>query len=230
MIFFDLDDTMMDHLASQRHAVHVFHREHSDLFFTESADEFLHRWHELTERHLDRYFAGEVSLQESRRARMRELYGHAGHAIGDADADTVFTRHLQHYRDGWTLFDDALPSLRALERRRLGVITNGTADQQLDKLQTMKLRDRFETVVISGDVGFAKPRPEIFAEAVRRAGLPTQACVYIGDKLAVDAEGATAAGMRGVWLDRRRQRTGNETVPVVGSLTEFVELIASWGK
>jgi putative hydrolase of the HAD superfamily len=63
-------------------------------------------------------------------------------------------------------------------------------------------------VLTSDQLGVAKPAPSAFELACGRLGVPARAGVYIGDQLEVDALAATAAGLRGIWLNRR-----DETVP-----------------
>jgi putative hydrolase of the HAD superfamily len=48
----------------------------------------------------------------------------------------------------------------------------------------------------------AKPEAEIFRLACERLGVQPAEAAHVGDRLDLDAEGATAAGLRGVWLDR----------------------------
>jgi putative hydrolase of the HAD superfamily len=57
-------------------------------------------------------------------------------------------------------------------------------------------------VVISAEVGAAKPDPAIFERALAVAGVPAQEAVHVGDTADVDMAGALAAGVRGIQLDR----------------------------
>lgn len=54
-----------------------------------------------------------------------------------------------------------------------------------------------DEVVLSGDVGLAKPDPRIYRYAARLLGLEPGQCVFVDD-LAVNIRGAVAAGMVGV--------------------------------
>lgn len=56
--------------------------------------------------------------------------------------------------------------------------------------------------------GSGKPDPRVFAEACRRLGTDPARTAYVGDELDVDARGALAAGLVGVWLDRPGTRRG----------------------
>jgi HAD superfamily hydrolase (TIGR01509 family) len=55
----------------------------------------------------------------------------------------------------------------------------------------------FDVVVVSGDVGLAKPAAEIYRLTAERLGLATSECVFVDD-LAINVRGAAAAGMVGV--------------------------------
>lgn len=87
----------------------------------------------------------------------------------------------------------------------MGVISN--FDPRLNTLLTnMKLRRYFSFVLTSYDVGFEKPRPEIFNEAVRVCGINdinSRECLHIGDNLAKDYYGATGCGWQAVLLNAR---------------------------
>jgi putative hydrolase of the HAD superfamily len=71
-------------------------------------------------------------------------------------------------------------------------------------------------------VGAAKPDPAIYLEGVRRLGTGAAETLYVGDNRLLDADGSTAAGLLGVWLNR-----GGEPAPgfegrEVGSLLELL--------
>ena len=105
--------------------------------------------------------------------------------------------------DAWRIYDDVLPALDELATVgiRLAVISNW--DERLHPLlERLKLRGFFEVVIVSCEVGFAKPSPVIFQMALRRLGLPTGAVLHVGDSRREDTEGARAAGLRAWHLDR----------------------------
>lgn len=87
-------------------------------------------------------------------------------------------------------------------RYRLAVISNfdhgPTVEMALD---THGIRCRFEAVVVSADVGWRKPRPEIFAETLQRLNLEPADAIFVGDTPEVDVVGAQAAGMDVIWID-----------------------------
>jgi putative hydrolase of the HAD superfamily len=96
----------------------------------------------------------------------------------------------------WVPYETVIPALEELKRRglRLGVISNWDPSAR-SLLARHGLERFFEQVVLSSEVGFEKPRPEIFQKALERAGVAAADCLYIGDNYYDDAKGSRQAGM-----------------------------------
>jgi HAD superfamily hydrolase (TIGR01509 family) len=105
--------------------------------------------------------------------------------------------------EGWAVYPDAFDILNALrdQRYKLGIVSNWPATLD-NALRRSGLRDYFPVVVGSGNVGYAKPHPQIFKIAADRLGVKTDEALYIGDSIEYDVAGALAAGMDVVLLDR----------------------------
>ena len=223
VIFFDLDATLLDHdAAAKAGATKVYETYRPS--FKEDLETFLLRWDTVSEK----YFQSnspylKLTTEERRRARAREIFSHP---LSDNEADARFQVYLDTYESRWELFPDSLPCLRSLKGRPLGLITNGEKEQHRSKIQKMDLRPYFSTVIISGEVGCAKPERAIFELAAKKAGVAIEDCFYIGDRLNTDALGSQQAGMKGIWLDRKGKWNGkNVGVPVIKTLAELPELL-----
>jgi len=225
-VFFDIDATLVDHDKAAEMAASKFLQHFAHLLPYSHEAKFLKAWHEVSDRHNDLYFRGEVSLIEQRRNRMRELFAHAEPVLSGEEADTRFQVYLEHYESNWNLFDDVLPCLDSLTRIPLGLISNGDLEQQLRKLKQTNLDGRFSTIMVSSEIGVSKPKPEIFLEACRRAGVSPESCIYVGDRLDVDALASRAVGMKGVWLNRKELPMPNLSVPVISTLSELERCLA----
>ena len=150
----------------------------------------------------------------------------------DEAAAQIAARTFGHLsRETYALFDDAGELLESakLARVRLALVTNGASDTQREKLCALDIEHRFDAVVISGEVGVAKPDPAAFEIALTRLAVPREGVWHVGDSLTADVVGAKAAGLAAVWLNRRRRVRG-EVDPVpdreIGSLSDLVTLLA----
>ncbi len=102
------------------------------------------------------------------------------------------------------LFDEAIEVVTAVQQRALtGLITNGPSQIQREKLQRLGIADLFPIVLISEEVGVAKPDARIFRLALQQAGLPPSEAAFVGDNPEVDVRGAQAAGLLSVWCNRQ---------------------------
>lgn len=220
-VLFDLDGTLMDHDAARDAAIAV----HAP---AAPADE----WRRLEAVHYDEYAVGRCSFQEQRRRRVRGIHAAMDRAEPADDAcDAWFAAYLERYRAGWAAFDDVLPALAALAQAlpdvRLGIVTNGEGEPQRAKLAAIGLTDRFPVFVASADVGMRKPDAEIFLHACERLGVAPEQAAHVGDRLDLDAQGAAAAGLRGIWLDRAGAGDAPAGIVRIGGLHELAAAVAS---
>ncbi|MEA2278303.1 MAG: hypothetical protein QOC78_3263 [Solirubrobacteraceae bacterium] len=110
---------------------------------------------------------------------------------------------------------EALARLRA-GGARLAVVSNWDVSLH-DVLERTGLRPLVDAVVISAEVGVAKPQPAIFHAALERLGATAADALHVGDSLELDVAGARAAGLRAV-LVARDGEPPREGVPTVSSL------------
>lgn len=94
-------------------------------------------------------------------------------------------------------FPDTVPTLLKLRDRgyRLGVITDGIAVKQWEKLIRLGVQHFFHSVVISGDAGSEKPDLRLFETAIVKAGCSPDEAMMVGDRIDKDIKGANDAGM-----------------------------------
>jgi putative hydrolase of the HAD superfamily len=235
VVLFDLDDTLFAHRAAVASGVTAYLRTTDRLADVDDPSAEVARWYLLEELHYHRYLSGEISYLEQRRARARGFTEPFGIPLDDdAEADEWFASYLVGYENAWMLHDDALRCLDALAPLSLGVITNGERPFQQRKLDRCGLTPYMEHIIASGEVGFTKPDPRIFAAACERFGVEPGDAMYVGDRFATDALGAAAAGLTGVWLDRagaaspaQRDEARAAGVHIIRSLDEVLGLAAA---
>jgi putative hydrolase of the HAD superfamily len=117
-------------------------------------------------------------------------------------------------------YPDSVPGLRALRERGLTLVIASNWDCSLPEwLRPPGLLDLVDGVVTSADVGTAKPDPLVFRRALEVAGVGPDEAVHVGDSLDTDVEGARAAGVRAVLVQRHGEPpAGVETVRSLADL------------
>lgn len=219
----DVDDTLVDYANSTRAGLRALL----------GADDAWADWCAVTERFYPRFTSGEIDFDTMRRQRTKEFFAIRGELLDDGEVVAREERRMAAVQHAWQLFDDALPCLRALRDRglRLAAVTNAAGQHQRGKLRALGLDAAFDALVISGEVGVAKPEAEIFHAACAALGVRVGQAVHVGDRLDLDAEGAHAAGLHGVWLDRSRcgVTAGHGRVTVISGLYELPGLVAHLG-
>lgn len=225
VIFFDIDETLINQRKAEAAALSRFLDVYGErLPRAYSVPEFCRLWRALRERHAPRFLDGSISFAEHRRRRIRELFAVTEPRLTDREADARFAVYLEEYRHSWSLFPDVLPCLDRLADFPLGIISNGNAEQQRFKLARTGIAERFQFIVVSETVGAAKPGCAIFERACALAGLDADECVHVGDRLDADARSSTAAGFRGIWLDRHAEESP-EDVEAIRSLRELPDCL-----
>ena len=83
---------------------------------------------------------------------------------------------------------------------KLGIVTNGDHDLQMNKLRLLNFDGFVDEIVISGDVGVQKPDTKPFEVMSEKLGLPPSELLYVGDNPLNDVEGSRNAGYTPVWV------------------------------
>lgn len=164
-----------------------------------------------------------------------EAWSRALRACGcddDSLARLARDTHRRHERETIRLFDDVQELFTWLSRTGLplALITNGASDTQRDALRVLGIEQRFGAVVISGEVGVAKPDAAVFGLAIEKLGVNPANVWHVGDSLRVDVAGAKAAGLTAVWLNRNRLpwKEGDPRPDYeIQSLTELAGLLSA---
>ncbi|GLB37510.1 putative HAD-hyrolase-like [Lyophyllum shimeji] len=143
--------------------------------------------------------------------------------------------HRFSSKEGYRAYDDALPALHAL-RQGLNVHTAAVsnADSRIRLvLQDLGFRDEVDAVVLSEEVGFEKPSPEIFLQALSKVNssrsqnpIAPEECLHVGDEIDSDYEGALAANMKALLL-RRAGRDGEQAHKPPQELSSRVQVVGN---
>jgi putative hydrolase of the HAD superfamily len=189
---------------------------------------------EVTEEQAGRGFAAEIAyyldhhLDGSDRARLERLRDRCAEemhkALGVPELDHATARRAMLGALEFTPYPDVLPALGDLRERGLTlVIASNWACSLPDWLRPTGILELVDGVVTSAEVGAGKPDPRVFERALQMAGAEPAEALHAGDKVDNDVEGAAAAGVRGVLV----QREGHPPpgIEAVASLRELAALL-----
>ncbi len=225
-IFFDLDRTLWDFDAAAEVAFErIYEKYNLKSLGIPSAHEFHEVYHPLNEQLWVQYRADKITKDDLNRTRFVLPLEHYG--IHDTD----LADHLSEDYVYWSprivrLVPGTMELLEYLKPKyHLHLITNGFQEVQHTKLSGSGLEPYFETLTVSEEVGVKKPNPEIFHYALRKAGAKAEDSLMIGDEMAVDIDGARAAGMDTLLFHPTEDRVEGECTYEVRSLMEIIGLL-----
>jgi putative hydrolase of the HAD superfamily len=114
--------------------------------------------------------------------------------------------------------------LRNLSKKyKLGMISNSIHFTPREIVAERGWGKYFSAVVVSRDVGFRKPRPEIFRYALSLLGVDAAETLHVGDRVDADVEGALAVGMIPILIGKGRATTWGGCV--IGNICELPTLL-----
>jgi HAD superfamily hydrolase (TIGR01549 family) len=125
---------------------------------------------------------------------VRALYGRAA---PEAEIAEIIRVRLETFVEATEATVEVMGLLERLhDRRRLGVLSNyPDGDAIRRSLGKTGLARHLDAVVVSGDIGFAKPHPLPFTTILRELDLPPEHVLFVGDNWLADIQGAKRAGM-----------------------------------
>jgi YjjG family noncanonical pyrimidine nucleotidase len=202
-VLFDLDHTLLDSDTSETLAFEAALR-------TAGLDE-PHR-HRADYDRINRALwaaveEGAVTPDHVRTARFEQL-------VAETRLDTDPLALADAFVDGLGRFGELYPGvpavLDALSRRAsLALVTNGLSEVQRARVERLALSRYFDAVVISAEVGSAKPAPGIFDIAFEQLGHPPRSStLMVGDSLTSDIRGGAAYGIATCWYNPHRRQPG----------------------
>ena len=90
-------------------------------------------------------------------------------------------------------------------------------------LEKYDMRKLFDDIVLSCDVGMVKTNPRMFEQALERNGLTKEAVVMVGDSIESDVNGALAAGITPILIDRQDKREFEHKIQDLTQLKESIK-------
>jgi 2-haloacid dehalogenase len=219
-LLFDADDTLFDFPKAEANAL-KWTLEQAGLAFQ---PEFFALYSRFNQQVWGEFERGEVTSAELRVRRFRLFFDEAHLS---ADPQVVSPLYLRNLALGIDLLPSAEEVVRALKGLyHLGLVTNGLKDVQRPRLEHSALRDCFEKVFISEEVGAAKPSRDYFDAVFREIGQPPKASVLlIGDSLTSDMRGGVDYGIDTCWYNPKGKTTELPVTYQISRLQSLLDLL-----
>jgi len=206
-IFFDVDDTLYDHLAPFRQAVEEIAAP-SASFSYEEAYHRLRYYSDILSLELGGACAMEAgaATEGMRRRRFQLALAEFGIELTAEKASAMQAAYMDcQYQI--ELFPGARELIEQLSEagHLVGLITNGAGEHQQKKIDALELDSLIppHRQFISGNCGWDKPDKRLFEHVNAKTGTVAEQCVYIGDSWRNDVIGASNAGWTSVWFNHR---------------------------
>lgn len=195
-LLFDLDGTLFDYDAAEKAAFeHVFidHNIHCQ-------DHYLSTYREVNHKIWADFEKGLISQEEIKTQRFRIL---AEELNLDYDPVSFSRKYLRFLSEGTQLMDGAEHILaQAAENYQCVLVTNGLKEVQRPRISASTIKKYFSEVIISEEIGFAKPDPRFFDTTFDRIGYPLkEEVLIIGDSLTSDMKGGHIYNIGTCWFN-----------------------------
>jgi putative hydrolase of the HAD superfamily len=208
-ILFDLDDTLYDLRSYWSGRLH------------QALDNVLARYPHFDRDELVRAAIAEKVYIERLSAFLR--------APGVDDEELIASAQEVFARDWFArlvLYDDAPHTLAALRPRfKLGLVTNGPSRMQRPKIEQFRLVEYLDLLIVSEEVGVAKPDPAIFQVAIEQLEVRASETLFVGDSVEFDMRGALAAGLPFVWMNPRHEALPDGLPAPLAEIRQLRQLI-----
>lgn len=222
-VLFDLDDTLFDFHKAEKIALTktLVH------FGIDPTEETLALYSTINAAHWKRLELGEISREEVKVGRYRELFETIGVECDPVKATAYYESMLAigHY-----FMPGAPELLEELYRKyRLYIVSNGTSKVQEGRIGSSGIAKYMDGIFISQILGANKPDKQFFD--ICFAEIPDfslSETVIIGDSLSSDIKGGINAGITTVWFNPKGIENDNDIKPdyTIKELSEVPGLLS----
>ena len=202
----DADNTLFDFDRGEKQAIH----QTLQAFGVPDTDENSRLYARHNLRQWKRLEAGETTQDRLTVERFETFLQEIGSTADAAAMSVFYERRLMEQR---FLMPGALAFCRQVAMP-IYLVTNGIARVQHSRFDSSELRPCFAQILISEEVGFAKPDPRMLWRALQLAGVQPQKAVLLGDSVSADIQAARNAGIDSILLTASPDDTQGATYAV----------------
>ncbi len=221
-LLFDADDTLFDYDLAEAYSLEQTFAQ----FDLQYRSNYLINYRRINSMIWQDLEAGRITQGELRSERFRLLFNEIR---VDCDPAKFSDQYLLTLGTGYFLVPGAEQLIKKLHGRYgLAILTNGLQEVQRARLNGSKLKAYFDHLIISEEIGAAKPDPRFFKTAFEVIGNPSKSEVLmIGDRLESDIKGGTDFGIDTCWFNYRNKNNNLPINPtyIIRQLEELLVLL-----
>lgn len=224
ILLFDADGTLFDYESAEASALQQTFVQYGVSW----QPEFLKTYRQINAEVWALLELGRISPQRLSIERFHELLQTLSLDLSPAN----FSRdYLQNIAKCAELIEDAEQVVVSLaDSYRLVILTNGLKAVQHARLKRTPIHPYISDMIISEDVGVAKPEEAIFLAAFERLGQPPKdAVLMIGDSLSSDIRGAANFGIDSCWYNPSAKPAPSD-IPITYEIQHLAALLTLLGK
>jgi putative hydrolase of the HAD superfamily len=196
-IYFDLDDTLLDHQRAEKNALKDIH-DHFSLFSGVQFGDLMDVYHKINRQQWIYYSEGSIDRRRLQQNRFELTLNELG--VDGSRHQEIGKTYMRFYRNHWSWVEGAFEAFEKVRNRyKVGILTNGFSETQKAKFHRFDLYDKAKHLVISEEVGHLKPHPKIFEHATGLTGYKAGEILYVGDSLNSDVKGGADFGWMVAW-------------------------------
>ncbi|MFZ3578369.1 HAD family hydrolase [Virgibacillus sp. DJP39] len=136
--------------------------------------------------------------------------------------------YIYEFKHSCIAFPNLIQMLEELKDKsiRMGIITNGKGQFQLDNIRALGIENYFNPILISEWEKLKKPDPLIFHKALNQLGAKPDETIFVGDHPENDIRAAANVGMKTIWKknDLREDVQAIHTINDLMEITKAVEI------
>jgi putative hydrolase of the HAD superfamily len=130
----------------------------------------------------------------------------------------------------WYLFDDVAETLEKIKNMniKIGVMTNGTSENQRSKMRRFDIEKYFDYVFVEGEVGYGKPDIKMYEHMLKTTKVENEKIIMVGDNLVWDIDPPNKLGIYTIWINKKGLKLEDYNIKpkkTINNISEIIELI-----
>lgn len=227
-VWMDLDDTLIDFKYNSRSALLKLYQSEGLSEWFPTIENWIESYEKINKPLWEQYSRGEIMVEKLRFDRFFIPLADGG--VPTEEAKDRAQRYDKLYLDLLAgerkTVDGAHDILVDFKNKgyKIGVLSNGFAEVQYRKIESAGLTSLIDVVVLSDDVGYAKPDPRIFRYAMEKVGeYDCNSHIMVGDNESTDIRGAIDSGWFAIYFSRDSGKK-SMSVMTIGKLDDLRQI------